>query len=244
MQGAQFQVPPMTKVNKIIMISMAVMFVLNTITTQAAGISLIPYLALSVGGIKSGLVYQLLTYPLAQVSLMGVIFEALLIWFIGSELELKWGRRFYIEFLLVAVLTSGPFYMIIASVFPSLAAYPLMGVTSMTYALLMAYAIIYSERHLTFMLLFPMKAKYFCMLLAAIQLYMGLTAASGASSLAHLVAMGGAFIFLKYKSMKARGMTLESLKKQRHKEKMRSKLSIVKDDSVQKHDPDDPKYWQ
>jgi membrane associated rhomboid family serine protease len=141
------------------------------------GISLIPFMALSVAGIKSGLVYQFLTYPFIESSLMGVIFEGLLIWFIGSELELKWGRKFYFQFLLVAILTSGPFYFIIGSIFPSLGAYPLLGITSFTYGLLMAYAIIYSERQLTFMLLFPMKAKYFCMLLAAIQLYMGLTSA-------------------------------------------------------------------
>lgn len=244
MQGAQFHTPPMTKVNKMIIITIAVLFVLNTILTQTSGISLIPFMGLSVAGIKSGLVYQFLTYPFIESSLMGVIFEGLLIWFIGSELELKWGRKFYLQFLLVAILTSGPFYFIIGSIFPSLGAYPLLGLTSFTYALLMAYAIIYSERQLTFMLLFPMKAKYFCMLLAAIQLYMGLTSAAGAASLSHLVAMASAFGFLKYKSMKARGVSLESVRKQYHKEKMRSKLKIVKDDSEQKHDPQDPKYWQ
>ena len=244
MQGAQFQTPPMTKVNKIIIITMVAVFVLNTILTKTSGISLIPLLSLSVGGVKSGLVYQFLTYPFIESGLMGVIFEGLLIWFIGSELEQKWGQKFYIKFLLVAVLTSGPFYFIVGSVFPSMGAYPLMGLTSFTYALLMAYAIIYSERQLTFMLLFPMKAKYFCMLLAGIQLYMGLTSGAGATSLSHLVAMGGAFVFLQYKSLQARGINLETLKKQRHKEKMKSKLSIVKDEPKEHADPKDPKYWQ
>lgn len=244
MQGAQFNTPPMTKINKIIIIVMASMFILNTIMTKAMGVSLIPFLGLQVGGVKSGMIWQLITYPFMEASLMGVIFEGLLIWFIGSELELKWGARFYIEFLLVAILTSGPFYMIIASIFPSLGAYPLMGLTSFTYALLMAYAIIFSERQLTFMLLFPMKAKHFCMLLAGIQLYMGLTSQAGAASLSHLVAMGTAFVFLYYKSLKARGLTLESLRKQRHKDKMKGKLHIVPDDARQESDPNDPKYFQ
>lgn len=244
MQGAQFHTPPMTKINKMIIIAMASIFVLNTILIKTSGISLIPFLSLSVGGIKSGLIYQFITYPFIESGLMGVIFEGLLVWFIGSELEQKWGGKFYLEFLLVAILTSGPFYFIITSIFPSLGAYPLMGLTSFTYALLMAYAIIYSERQLTFMLLFPMKAKYFCMLLAGIQLYMGLTSGAGGSSLSHLVAMGGAFVFLQYKSMKARGVSLETLKKQRHKEKMKSKLSIVRDEPKDHADQKDPKYWQ
>ena len=145
---------------------------------------------------------------------------------------------------MVAVLSSGFFYFLLGLISPQMALYPLLGMTSFTYALLMAYAIIYSERQLTFMLLFPMKAKYFCMLVAAIQLYMGLTSPAGASSLAHIVAMVGAFIFLKYKSMQAQGMSLESLQKQRHKDRMRSKLTIVKDGAQQGHDPKDPKYWQ
>lgn len=244
MQGAQFQTPPMTKVNKIIIITMVSVFVLNTILSQAAGMSLIPILSLSVGGIKSGLIYQFITYPFIESGLMGVVFEGLLIWFIGSELEQKWGQKFYLKFLLVSIFTSGPIYFLISTVFPAMGAHPLMGLTSFTYALLMAYAIIYSERQLTFMLIFPMKAKYFCMLLAAIQLYMGLTSGAGATSLSHLSAMGGAFVYLQYMSLKARGVSLESIKRQRHKEKMKSKLSIVREEPKDKADPQDPKYWQ
>jgi ABC-type uncharacterized transport system permease subunit len=36
MQGAQFHTPPMTKVNKMIIITIAVLFVLNTILTQTS----------------------------------------------------------------------------------------------------------------------------------------------------------------------------------------------------------------
>lgn len=244
MQVNQFHTPALTKINKIILITVSSIFVLNSIATYAFGVSLVPYLALSIGALKSGHVYQFLTFPLIESSLMGVIFEGLVLWFIGSELEQKWGPKFYLEFLLIAILSSAPFYLIIGSILPSMGAYPLMGLTSFTYALLVAYAIIFSQRQLTFMLIFPMKAKYFCLLLAVIQLYMGLTSSAGAASLAHLAAMGSAYVFLVYKSMKARGVTLESYKKQRHKEKMRSKLHIVSDDAKQDPQKRDPKYFQ
>ena len=245
MQGAQFQAPPLSKINKIIIITMVVLFVMNA----AIGGGLAGYLALSLNGIKSGLIYQVITYPFMEASFMGLLFESLIIWFIGSDLERQWGQKFYLQLFLVSVLAVVPIYLGL-SAFTGLAA-PLMGVTGFGYALLVSYAIIYSERQLTFMLLFPMKAKYFCMLLAGIQLYMGFFSGSGAVSFAHLGSMIFAFLFLQYKSMKARGgsfsSSVESVQKKRHKDKMRGKLKIVEDDPKppkDQHDPKDPKFWQ
>jgi membrane associated rhomboid family serine protease len=130
------------------------------------------YLALSSDGFSSGLIYQLITYPFIEASFMGLLFEGLLLWFIGSELESKWGRKFYIEFFLISILSVAPLYLILSKTLGLSA--PLMGITGFNYALLVAYAIIYSERQLMFMMIFPMKAKYFCLLLAGIQLYTGL----------------------------------------------------------------------
>lgn len=238
-QGLQFQAPPLTKVNKIIIISMVVIFILNS----AMGGKLISILALSLPGIKAGMIFQFFTYPFMEASFMGLLFESLVVWFIGSELELKWGRKLYIEFLLVSILSVAPLYLLISNFTGVMS--PLMGITGFSYALLVAYGIIYSERQLTFMLLFPMKAKYFCLLLAGIQLYMGFFSGSGAVSFAHLASMIFAFIFLRYKSMKAQGKSFSSFKQNRQKEKMRSKLRIVEnEESKNKPDPKDPKFWQ
>jgi membrane associated rhomboid family serine protease len=238
----QFHAPQLSPVNKILIAIFVGIFILNTALTQLAQISLMSWLGLSVQGMKSGLFFQLITYPFINQHLMSVIFEGLLLWFIGSELELKWGRRFYLKFLLVTILTSGVFYFLLSFVFVNLSAMPLYGITSFTYGLLMAYAIIYSERQLTFMLIFPMKAKYFCMLLAAIQLYMGLTSAAGASALSHLAAMGGAYLFLNYQSLRSK---MANLERQKQKQKMRSHLHIVTEENeAKKPDRDNPRFWQ
>jgi membrane associated rhomboid family serine protease len=239
---AGFQAPPLTKTNKILIITLVVFFVLSQITKGALG----SYLALSLSGMSSGLFYQLITYPFIEASFMGLLFEGLLLWFIGSELESKWGRKFYIEFFLVSVLSVAPLYLILSKTLGLSA--PLMGITGFNYALLVAYAIIYSERQLMFMMIFPMKAKYFCMLLAGIQLYTGFFSGSGAVSFTHLAAMLFAFMFLQYKSAKARGVSLGSMKQEMHKKKMKSKLRIVTDEEPMppkdKADPKDPKFWQ
>jgi membrane associated rhomboid family serine protease len=239
---AGFQAPPLSKTNKIIIIALVVIFILSQISKGALG----SYLALSLSGISSGLVFQMITYPFIEASFMGLLFECLLLWFIGSELENKWGRKFYIEFFLVSVLSVAPLYLILSKTLGLTA--PLMGITGFNYALLVAYAIIYSERQLMFMMIFPLKAKYFCMLLAGIQLYTGFFSGAGAVSFSHLAAMGFAFLFLKYKSAKSRGLSFSSVKQEMHKQKMKSKLRIVTDEEPiapkTKADPKDPKFWQ
>lgn len=243
---AGFQAPPLTKTNKVMIITLVVLFILNQLTKGV----LSSYLALSFNGFSSGLLTQIITYPFIEASFMGLLFEGLLLWFIGSELESRWGRKFYLQFFLVSVLSVVPIYLILSKTLGMYA--PLMGITGFNYALLVAYAIIYSERQLMFMMIFPMKAKYFCMLLAGIQLYTGFFSGSGAVSFSHLAAMGFAFLFLKYRSAKARGMSLNSMRedlyKKNHKKKMKSKLRIVSDEEPMpkrdKADPKDPRFWQ
>jgi membrane associated rhomboid family serine protease len=176
---------------------------------------------------------------------MSVVFSGLLLWFIGSELEMKWGQVFYTKFLLVTSLGTGVFYYAL-SLGLGTEASVLSGLSGVTYGLLLAYGIIYSERMLTFMLIFPMKAKYFCLLLAGIQLYFGVFSQNSAISFAHLFAMLVAFVFLRYMSARARGWSLESAGRELHKKKMRNKLKIVPkaENPPDKADPNNPKYWQ
>lgn len=241
--NAQMYTPPMTRTNKILIITYASLFLINSIVSKLFGLSLASILGLSAARVNIGMVYQFLTFPFIETSFMTVLFNCLLIWFIGADLEYKWGRKFYLKYFAVSTFSAGVFYYLVSIILKdSFFYYPFMGMTGFTYALLIAYGIIYSERQLTFMLLFPMKAKYFCMLLVGIQLYMGIFSASAKVSLAHLVSMGLGFLFLKYQSLKSRG-GVKKWKNDQHKKKMRGKLTLVKDEE-DKADPKNPRYWQ
>lgn len=238
-------VPPLSKVNKYIIIAHVGLFLLNSILKASAGIGLASFLGLSLGGMSQGLIYQLVSFPFIEVSFMSALFNSMLIWFIGGDLESRWGQVFYIKFLAIAAFSSGIVYLLISAMFGGAFQYvPLQGLGGMIFALLIAYGIIFSERQLTFMLLFPMKAKYFCMILAAIELYMGLFSANGKASWAHLTAGAAGFLFLKWRSMQARGQRFGDLMPKSPKKKGRGKLRIVRDDEPKKADPQDPKYWQ
>ena len=94
-----------------------------------------------------------------------------------------------------------------------------------------------------------MKAKYFCLLLAGIQIYMGIfSQGGGKGAWAHLFSMLIGFAYLKFKSMQARGVSISAIKEEYHRNKMRQKLKLVKDEEEEtppdKPDPSNPKYWQ
>lgn len=240
----QLHVPPLTKINKAIIILYVGTFLVNSILSQVAGISLTHILGLSLNGLKSGLIFQLITYSIVDESLMSVLFSSLIIWFIGSELEGKWSQAFYLKFIVFTLLVSGFVYLII-SLFASqlFSSIPLHGISSLTYALLIAYAMIYSERMLTFMLIFPMKAKYFCLLLVGIEFYMGVFSTHAKASWAHLSACAFAFLYLRYKSMQARGVSFKSLYESNHSKRSKSKFTVI-DGGKDEDGSKPPKYWQ
>ena len=137
---SQMHVPQLSKVNKIIIGAYVGLFILSQIILQSTGTSLVQYLGLSVSWISSGAIYQLLTYPLIDVGFTAVLFNALLIWFIGSELEQKWGTSVYVQFLIAATFCSGLAYIALAlSAGGVMSSTPFYGLTGVNLALLMAY---------------------------------------------------------------------------------------------------------
>lgn len=241
----QMYVPPLSRINKTIIIAYVGLFLLYNLLKLTAGVDITAYLALSGAGLKQGLIYQLVTFPFVETHLLSTIFNALILWFIGSELEHKWGERFYLKFLLITTYIGGLIYAVIGVTNQDVSFMPFQGIAGTNLALLVAYGMIFSERILVFMFIFPMKAKYFCMILAAIEIFMALTSSVWASATVHCVSGGVAFLYLRYASFVARGGSLAQLKKERSKERMRGKLRLVKEEEPpEKPDPNKPKYWQ
>lgn len=199
MQHTQIQVPKLSRANKYIIGILVGSFLIQTILNSTAGINLAPYLGLSSGRFFNGYIYQLFTYPLLTRGLLEVVFNALIIWFLGSELETLWGRKKYLSFMASAVITSGVIYLFVSFFFLSNTAvfsYPLGGFAGIASALCVGYAILFPNQIFTFMLLFPMKAKYFCMILVGMELYQGFFSPAGAQAWGHLGAILGGYLYM------------------------------------------------
>jgi membrane associated rhomboid family serine protease len=194
-----FYTPKLTPVNKVLLIIMATIFLAHTLTQAFMELSLLSYLGLSMSGVLSGRLHTLVTFPWFHMDLLSGLFSALILWYTGSELEMSWGSKRYLQFIMWLTLSSGIFFLALVAFFFSdtlIAQIPLAGSTGIGLGLLVVYAMLYPERHFSFFMLFPMKARHFCMLLGAIQLYTAIFSPMGKTTWGHLAAMGFAYLYM------------------------------------------------
>jgi membrane associated rhomboid family serine protease len=238
MNQHQFSAPPLTKINKIILIAAGTCFLLFSILKAVGAYNLVGLLGLSATGLTNGFIFQLITYPLIEVNLMGFIFNSLVIWFIGSELEKQWGSKIYVRFLLINIIGVGIIYSLVNVLFfgTNTGAIPLHGLTGINFAMLIAYALLYPDRQMSLMMIFPMRARTFCWILAGIEAYMALFS-NLASAWAHLLAMGISYLIIRFQTKPLVRMALNASFET--KKRSKSHLYVVKDE-----DQKPPKFWQ
>lgn len=239
MSQVHFQAPKLTKLNKMILIATGACFIIASIMRAIGAYSLVKFVGLSADGLFHGLIYQLVTYPFVETQLMSFLFNSLVVWFIGSELESQWGMKVYLRFLLLTVIGVGLIYALVNLIFffgTSFYFSHLHGLSGINFALLIAYSLLYPDRQMAFMMVFPMRAKTFCWILAGIEAYMAVFS-SLSTSWAHLLAMGIAFVIIHFQSNPLIKKALHTSWKPRSGGKKH--LHIVKDD-----DQKPPKYWQ
>ncbi len=239
MNQSQFSAPQLTKINKIILIAAGACFILFSILKAVGAYNLVGLLGLSAAGLMSGFIFQLITYPLIEVNLMGFIFNSLVIWFIGSELEKQWGSKIYFRFLLINIVGVGIIYTLVNFLFfygTFTYSSPIHGLTGINFAMLIAYSLLYPDRQMSFMMIFPMRARTFCWILAGIEAYMALFS-NLTSAWAHLLAMGISYLIIRFQTKPLIRMALNASFES--KKRSKSHLYVVKDD-----DQKPPKFWQ
>jgi membrane associated rhomboid family serine protease len=244
---SSFTAPPLSKTNKVLLMVFVGAFLLQSIAKLAFDTIPEATFGLTGVGFLNGYVFQILTYPFVQPGFFNILFNSLVLWFFGSDLEMRWGQTFYLKYLAVSVLGGAFLYLMVVVFVPGSLMFstPLMGLQGICFSILVAYAILNSEAIIPFMLLFPMKAKYFCMLLIGIELYSGIFSAGGKASWGHLGGMGVGYLFLVWESKKARstkdnkvGIVYKTPKKRKN-----AHLRLVKEED-DKANPDKPKFWQ
>lgn len=238
-----YQAPPLSKVNKILIITMIALFLLQSIGQALGAFSLVQLFGLIPGATFPLRLYTLLTYPWVETSLMAVLFNGLALWFLGSEMERQWGSRVYLKFLFASTLLTAVLYLMIAGLVLRgtwLGGGVLVGTAGFTYALCTAYAVLYPEREFLMMFAFPVKAKWFCLIMAGVELYLGLFSGNPASW-GHIFSMGVAFLIIRYQSSPLVAWWLKegsSGSPVTRKKPKDTHLRLVKPD-----DDDKPKYW-
>jgi membrane associated rhomboid family serine protease len=146
-------------------------------------------------------IWRAATYMFLHGGVFHLLFNMLALWMIGAQLERIWGTRYFLKYYFVtgigaAVLT------VLFSLLPfafsrALYGVPILGASGAIYGLLLAFALYFPEQEIYMYFLFPIKAKYFVMILGAIQLYASLAVMSGVASATHLFGLLVGYLMLK-----------------------------------------------
>jgi len=242
--------PRMTKINMIFVISFASIFLLSSVLVKTSGVSLYNFLGLSSQAFLSGKIWTPLTYVFLPHGFFNTLMEGLIFWFIGSELESMWGEKRYLTFLTVAGLGGGLIYLIFNMLFFPDLIHPLSGPAGLASTLCVAYGILFPERTMYF-IIFPLQAKWFAMILVGMNLYQGFFSPGGILAWSQLITMALGtlwMVFVSNPSLKGvfQGLFHKSSSSGapgRRKRKKASKIShlhIVEDEGKAEEDDDTP----
>jgi len=188
---------PVTPVVKALIIANVVMFVVRSLAMSLT----VPLELVSSEVLTQFRIWQPFTYLFLHGSIFHILFNMLTLWMFGVELERMWGSRYFTKYYFVAGVGAG-LTQIIASLLPfgpfaSLYNAPTIGASGAIFGLLLAYAMYFPKRQIMFFGVFPIEVRYFVLIMGGISL---LSAADGASGVAHMAHLGGiaaGYLYLK-----------------------------------------------
>ncbi len=185
-----------------------------TVTKNLLIINVLAYLATVVLGLRDfdlalwgGLHYfespffrlfQFVTYQFLHGSFTHLFFNMFALWMFGCVIERVWGARKYLAYYLLCGIGAGLCQELVQWLMQS---YSLtIGASGAVYGILLAFGMTFPEdRIFIFPLPIPVKAKWFVLGYAAIELFMAISSASdGVAHMAHLGGMLFGFLLIKY----------------------------------------------
>lgn len=148
--------------------------------------------------LKSGTIWQFVTYMFihSPTGIGHILFNMLALWMFGSDLERDWGTRFFWKYYLVCGVGAGLMDLVIRLTFGLPLNVLIIGASGAIFGLLLAFGMLYPNRTILFMLLFPIQAKYFVMIIGGIAFLMSFQSGDNVSHITHLSGMLFGFLYL------------------------------------------------
>jgi membrane associated rhomboid family serine protease len=150
--------------------------------------------------VKFPAVWQLVTYMFLHDpnGLTHILFNMLTLWMFGVSLEQTWGTKRFLTYYFVCGIGAGICVVIVGLLFGT-ANVPVIGASGAILGLLMAFGLLFPDVELLFFFLFPIKAKYYVMIIGAIVFMSSFIPSSGVSNIAHLGGMLVGYFYLRFK---------------------------------------------
>jgi len=193
--------PPFTKGIKWLLIINGVIFLITALAGRSTvGGYITALFALIPVMVTHGYVYQVVTYAFLHSGLSHILFNMLALWMFGSQFEMDWGTKRFLEFYFFCVIGAALTTIAVsyAGVLGLNPAVPTVGSSGGIYGILLAFGIIYADREIMlFPLPFTIKAKYFVIGLVFIAVYLSISGPAGVAYVAHLGGLVFGFIYLR-----------------------------------------------
>ena len=191
--------PPVTPVVKALMITCCTVWVAEFIAEWALrGNDAIFLFGIVPTLVVHGYVWQPFTYMFlhATSSPWHLVFNMLVLYMFGADLERHWGGRRFLRYYLVCGVGAGLFVTVAGLL--AHASAPTIGASGAIYGLILAFGIVFAERVVLFMMFFPMKARTLSWILFGIAFFSSWDArSSGVSHVAHLGGIVVGYLYLK-----------------------------------------------
>jgi len=141
-------------------------------------------------------VWQLATYLFLHGGIWHILFNMLALWMFGTEIEQGWGTRRFLQFYFFCGVGAG-LCVVVLNYIASTPNVATIGASGAIYGILLVSAVLWPDRIILFSFLFPIKMKYFVMIIGAIAFLNSFSANTGVSEFAHLGGMAFGYLFLK-----------------------------------------------
>lgn len=196
--------------------------------------------------VESFYIWQPFTYMFFHAdNVFHVLMNMISLWFFGSELEYRWGSNKFLRYYLFCGVGAALIYILgvillflIKGTTPLVYIIPVIGASGAVFGVLLAYAILFGERTIYFFGAFPMQARVFIALLAAIEIISLLSQGmgQGVANLAHIGGLVSGYLYLVIWSQIQKRGKGDSGSKKKHN------LRLVVDNEKKKTNGG-PKYW-
>jgi membrane associated rhomboid family serine protease len=141
-------------------------------------------------------IWEFVTYLFLHGGAMHLIVNMLVLWMFGATLERDWGTRRFLKYYFLCGIAAGVCDVTVNALLGHWYTSTI-GASGAIYGVLLAFGVLYPEGIILFLFIFPIQAKFFVMIVAAIALLESLNVNSGVSNVAHLGGMLFGLLYLK-----------------------------------------------
>lgn len=139
-------------------------------------------------------IWQLVTYMFLHGDFWHIFFNMFILWMFGTRLEADWGTKEFVRYYFLTGIAAGVANLLWNFGSPV----PTIGASGAIYGLLAAFALFYPNQYIYLYFLFPIKAKYFALILGVIE-FLSAYNHDGIAHIAHLGGMIAGFFYIRHR---------------------------------------------